>query len=105
MAAVSWAHISAYCISVAAIAAVFWPKRFVATRASNRLRLAATTGGGTVSANAVSYAVAAALAWLAVCSACVAVIRVHATYGAAAASIDAAAGPSQGPAVSTVTTD
>ena len=50
----SCAHISAYCASVAAIAGVFCPKKFVATNAASRLRLAAMTGGGTVAANAAS---------------------------------------------------
>jgi hypothetical protein len=36
------------------IAGVFWPKKFVATRASSRARLAAITGGGTVITNAAS---------------------------------------------------
>ena len=50
----SCAHISAYWISVAAIAGVFCPKKLVATSVASRLRLAAITGGGTVMANAVS---------------------------------------------------
>ncbi|CAM4192196.1 hypothetical protein MYSE111917_15735 [Mycobacterium senriense] len=54
MAAVSRAHISPYSASVAAIAGVFWPRRLVATSAASWVRLAVTTGGGTVSANAVS---------------------------------------------------
>jgi hypothetical protein len=54
MAAVSWAHISAYCVSVAAIAAVFSPSTLVAINVISRLRLAATTGGGTVRAKAAS---------------------------------------------------
>ena len=33
MAAASWAHISAYCASVAAIAGVFWPEKLVAISA------------------------------------------------------------------------
>jgi hypothetical protein len=36
------------------MAGVFCPKKFDATRAISRARLAATTGGGTVSANAAS---------------------------------------------------
>ncbi|KZS69076.1 hypothetical protein LAUMK35_02442 [Mycobacterium pseudokansasii] len=67
MAAASWAHISAYCASVAAIAGVFCPRMLVATRAASRTRLAATTGGGTVIAKAVSYAAAEAMAWVAAC--------------------------------------
>jgi hypothetical protein len=54
MAAASWAHISPYCASVAAIAGLFWPKKFVAINAASWARLAAITGGGTVAANAVS---------------------------------------------------
>src|ERR1700739_1465191 len=103
MAPASWAHISAYCASVVAIAGVFCPKMFVATRASSRLRLAAIAGRGTVSSKAASERAAAALAWLAVCSACAAVVRVHATYGAAAAAINIDDGPSQGPAVRAAT--
>src|SRR5574337_374577 len=104
MAATSCAHISAYWVSVAAIAGVFCPKKFVATSAINKLRLAAISGGGTVAANAVSYAVAAILAWVAVCSACAAVALTHATYGAAAAAIDADDGPSHGPLANPDTT-
>ena len=36
------------------IAAVFCPKKFVATKANNNARLAAIAGGGTVIANAAS---------------------------------------------------
>jgi hypothetical protein len=54
MAAASCAHISPYCASVAAIAGVFCPRKFVAVSVINRLRLAAITGGGTVIANAAS---------------------------------------------------
>jgi hypothetical protein len=43
-----------YCASVAAIAGVFCPKKFVATRVASKTRLAAMTGGGTVIANAAS---------------------------------------------------
>ncbi len=50
----SWTHISAYCASVAAIAAEFAPRKFVATSVASKLRLAAITGGGTVAANAAS---------------------------------------------------
>ncbi|CKS16443.1 Uncharacterised protein [Mycobacterium tuberculosis] len=51
---VSWAHISPYSASVAAIAAVFCPKMLVATSDMSWLRLAAICGGGTTAANAVS---------------------------------------------------
>src|SRR5438309_8317072 len=95
MAVASWAHISAYWASVAAIAAVFWPKKLVAMRASNWVRLATITGGGTVMAKAWSKAAAAALACMAVCFVCWAVAVSHCTYGVAAAVIDADAGPCQ----------
>jgi hypothetical protein len=39
---------------VAAIAAVFWPRKFVANRAINSARLASISDGGTVAANAAS---------------------------------------------------
>jgi hypothetical protein len=83
---------------------VFCPKKFVAISASNRARLAVTAAGGTVAANAISNAAAAALAWIAVCSACTAVPFIHAAYGAAAAVIDADAGPRH-PAVSPETSE
>ncbi len=54
MAAASCAHISAYDASVTAIAGVFCPKKLVATNKADWARLAATTTGGTVAANAVS---------------------------------------------------
>src|ERR1700677_316195 len=54
IAPASWAHISAYCASVAAIAGVFCPTMLVATNAANNDRLATITGGATVAANAVS---------------------------------------------------
>src|ERR1700761_4941848 len=54
IAVASWAHISAYWTSVAAIAAVFCPSTLVAINVISRLRLAAITGGGTVIANAAS---------------------------------------------------
>ncbi len=43
-----------YWASVATIAGVFCPKKFVAINVTNNTRLAAITGGGTVIANAVS---------------------------------------------------
>ena len=82
------------------IAGVFMPKKLVATNIANCARLAAISGGGTVAANADSNADAAALAWVAACSACVAAVPIHATYVAAAAAIDADAGPRQLPSVS-----
>ncbi|RFZ39491.1 hypothetical protein NCTC2275_00185 [Mycobacterium marinum] len=48
------AHISAYSASLAAIAAVFWPKKFVAISPASSVRLATMAGGGTVIANACS---------------------------------------------------
>ena len=67
MAAASWAHISAYRASVAMMAALLIPRKLVATSIANCARLAAITGGGTVAANAVSNADAAACAWAAAC--------------------------------------
>src|ERR1700677_3948527 len=72
---------------MAAIAGVFCPTILVATNDINNARLAAITGGGTVAKNAARYAATADLAWLAVCSACAAVVSIHATYGAADAAI------------------
>ena len=54
MAPASWAHISPYSASVAAIAGVFWPRKLVAINVINRARLAAITGGGTVAVKAAS---------------------------------------------------
>jgi hypothetical protein len=53
---------------VAAIAAVFWPKRLVAMSDVNSARLAATTGGGTVIAYADSYTFRTTLAHYSVAS-------------------------------------
>ena len=101
----SCAHISKYSASVAAIAGVFCPNQLVAINVASSVRLAAITGGGTVIANAVSCAVTAAAAWLAATSECAALLCSHATYGLAAATSDADAGPSHGPQVSAETTD
>ncbi len=84
---------------MAAIATVFCPKMLVATSDASWLRLAAITGGGTTEANAVSKAAAADLAWVAVCSACAAVVLIQAAYGAAAAAIAADDGPCHDPPV------
>jgi hypothetical protein len=54
LAAAEPVHISPYSVSVAAIAAVFWPMMLLATNDANWLRLAAMDAGGTVSANAAS---------------------------------------------------
>src|SRR5271163_427225 len=53
IAAESWAHISLYSASFAAIAWVLRPNRFVASSVVSRLRLTATTCGATVDVNAV----------------------------------------------------
>ncbi|OBI03843.1 hypothetical protein A5679_15955 [Mycobacterium scrofulaceum] len=73
----AWAHISAYCASVAMIAAVLSPRKFVATSITSRARFAAISGGGTVAAKAASNAAAAARAWPAACPACVAAALIH----------------------------
>lgn len=54
IAAASCAHISPYSASLAAIAAEFWPKKLVDVSVASWTRLAVTTGGGTVIANAAS---------------------------------------------------
>src|SRR6202012_6249690 len=90
----SCAHISAYSASVAAIAAVFWPRMLVAISAVSWARLAATMVGGTVAANAASNAPADNRAWLATRSAWTDVALSHSTNGAAAAALDNDAGPS-----------
>ena len=54
MVTASWTHISAYWASVAAIAGVLMPRKFVATSVASSARLAAITGGGTIPANAAS---------------------------------------------------
>ncbi|CKQ72489.1 Uncharacterised protein [Mycobacterium tuberculosis] len=94
MAVASCSHISAYWVSRAAIAAVFWPKKLVAISDSTCARLAMIAGGGTVMANACSNPVAAAVIWVAVCLACAAVVVSHSTYGVTAAPILTDDGPS-----------
>src|SRR5947209_16238452 len=54
IAIASWTHISAYSASVAMIAGVLMPRKFVATSAASNDLLAAISGGGTVAANAAS---------------------------------------------------
>ena len=49
------------------MAGLFWPKKFVATKAISVDRLSAISGGGTVAANADSNAAAAALALTPAC--------------------------------------
>ena len=46
IAAVSCAHISAYCVSAAAIGGTLWPKRFEATSVTSCARSAPTVAGG-----------------------------------------------------------
>ena len=63
--------------------------------AINNARLAAIAGGGTVIANAASYAETAARAWLAVSSAWAAVLLSQVTYGVTAAIMANDVGPIQ----------
>jgi len=77
----------------------------VATNVANNVRLAAITGGGTVAANATSYAAAAARAWLAVSSAWEESVPSHVKYGVTADTIDVEAGPIHGPLVSSEIAD
>ena len=86
-------------------AGVLTPTTFVATSAASWVLLAATTGGGTVIAKAVSKAAADAAACEAACWACAAVTFSHVMYGWTAALIDAAAEPSHCSPVSSVITD
>jgi hypothetical protein len=79
IAVTSWAHISEYSASVAAIAAVFCPKMLVAISVISRARLAATAAGGTVAMNAASNAPADNRAWLAASSAWADVALNHST--------------------------
>src|SRR5271156_174375 len=95
MAAASCAHISAYRASVIMIAGVFCPRKLVATKAASSARFAAIAGGGTVIANAASYAATAARAWLAVSSACAPVEVNQSMYGVTADIIAADVGPTQ----------
>src|ERR1700743_1518610 len=98
----------------------FCPRKFVASRATSRARLAAITGGGTVIANAVSGADAAAAAEAcahsggaappaaaeaAPSSDCAALPCSHHTYGLAAMTKVVAAGLSHGPVVNVEITD
>ncbi len=79
MAATSRNHISTYSSSVCAIAAVFWPKKFVAINTSSLARLASTAGSGTVATNAPSKASAASRACNAATSAWAAAMISHCT--------------------------
>jgi hypothetical protein len=91
--------------SVAAIAGALSPKKFVAINVANVVRFAVTAAGCTVAANAVSNAAAAARACAAANAALPAAAVNHATYGAAAAAIDADAGPAHGPDVNPTITE
>jgi hypothetical protein len=77
----------------------------VAISVINKSRLAAITGGGTVIANAVSKAAAAARAWLALSSAWPATAPSQLTYGRTADTIALDEGPTQGELVSSVITE
>nr|WP_240430667.1 hypothetical protein [Mycobacterium shigaense] len=90
---------------MAAIADAFCPNVFDATSDASAVRLIAIAAGGTVIANAVSKAEAAAVACSAVCSACIAVIFIHTTYGAAASAMASDAAPRQLWLVRTETAD
>ena len=88
-----------------AIAGALSPKKFVATNVANVVRFAVTAAGWIVADNAVSNADAAARACAAADAACPAAAVNHPTYGAAAAAIDADAGPAHGPDVNPTTTE
>src|SRR5271165_6675967 len=105
MAAASWAHISMYWASVAAIAGVFCPKKLVAMSVISSTRLAAISGGATVIVNAVSNAAAAARAWLALSSARPAAELSQLTNGTTDDTIAADEGPTHGALVSSVITE
>jgi hypothetical protein len=94
-----------YWASVAAIAGVFCPKKFVAINVINNTRLAAITGGGTVIINAASKAAAAARAWLAASSAAAPAALIQLTYGVTADIIVREAGPNHGELVSSSITE
>jgi hypothetical protein len=66
---------------------------FVFVSVSNKARLAAITGVGTVAACAASKEAATAAAWAAAFSVWLAAVLSHAVYGAAVAAIATAAGP------------
>ena len=90
---------------MAAIAGALRPKKLVAINVANVVRLVVTAAGCTVAACATSNAVAAARAWTPAEAACPDAAVSHPTYGAAAAAIDADAGPAHGPAVNPTITD
>src|SRR6516162_11438318 len=105
MAMASWAQNSTYSASVAMIAGVFCPKKFVAISANNCTRLAAITYGGIDMENAASNAAAAVRAWLALSSAWAPAVPSQLTYGTTAATIATDVGPTQGPPVSSSITE
>src|SRR4051794_10368991 len=86
------------------MAGKFMPKKFVAASTCTRERLAATTAGCTVEANAASKADAVAVPWAAASSACIAAALSHDMYCVATVIIAAAEGPSQDPVVKSVVT-
>jgi len=87
------------------MAALFWPSTLVAISEATKARLVAITGGGTVSANAVSKAAAAVAAWPEASSALSALRCSHAAQGVAAAASASDAEPDHGPLVSAEITD
>src|ERR1700677_4824582 len=105
MAAASWAHISAYRASFIMIAGVFCPRKLVATKAASSARFAAIAGGGTIIANAASYAATAARAWLAVSSAWAPVEVNQWMWGVTADIIAAEVGPTHELLVSSANAD
>ena len=79
------------------MAEAFCPNTFDPASDTNCARLAATTAGCTVAANAASNAPTVTRAWAAACSAWVAAVPSHATYAAAASLIAADDGPCHHP--------
>ncbi|CKM42363.1 Uncharacterised protein [Mycobacterium tuberculosis] len=78
---------------------MFCPNRFDTANATSRARLAATSAGSTVAANAASKTPTTTRACPATASAAAATEPNHPAYGAAAAAIAAAAAPCHTPAV------
>src|ERR1700677_918185 len=93
MASVSVAHICSYSASMSAIAGLVWPRQFVVASDIRCARLALITCGGTIAANADSWMLAAAAAWVPACSAWAAVAFSQPMWGAAAGVLPLAAGP------------
>ncbi|BDB41689.1 hypothetical protein Mkiyose1665_44150 [Mycobacterium kiyosense] len=90
---------------MAKIAGVFNPRKFVAIKVANDTRLASTANGCTVAVSAASNDVAAARACKAAAVACAAAALNQPTYGVAAATIAADAGPAHGPPANAVITE